>query len=220
MPIEADPRRRKARRTQAERSAETRARIVAAATECIAQLGFSNATMFSIAHEAGLTWGAMQHHFGDKDAILDAVIDRGVEEFTRRMEGLREAEPDLERRIRAFTERAWVIFKGPTYRTILDILLHRREKTQRIAAALTKLWARIFGDLPLSQEQQRAAQRFTFVVLSGIATESVVVPGVEACKRHFAVLERELLSMLAAPTAKRRRAGAAAPATRRRGERQ
>jgi len=189
------PRRRR-RRTQAERSAATCEKVVRAATDCIAELGLSNATMSRIAERAGVSWGAMQHQFGEKDAIIDAVIERSLEEFSRQMEGLREAEPDLARRVRAFTERAWVIFNGPTYRAILSILLQRREKTERIATVLTELWAEIFGGLGLTDEQQFAAQRFTFVLLSGIATESVVVPGAGSPESHFAVLERTLLELL------------------------
>jgi AcrR family transcriptional regulator len=184
------------RRTQAERSAETRARVVRAATECVGELGYAGATTARIAERAGVTWGAMQHQFGDKEAIIDAVIDHTLEEFARQMGGLREAEPVLGRRVHAFTERAWAIFERPSYRAILSILLHRREKTERIAAVLTKQWVAIFGDLRLSPEQQFAAQRFTFVLLSGIATESLVVPGVEDSRSHFEVLERNLLRML------------------------
>jgi AcrR family transcriptional regulator len=171
-------------------------------------MGFSNATMFRIAQRAGVTWGAMPYQFGDKDAIIDAVIDCSLEEFGQQMEGLRAAEPALERRVRAFTERAWGIFKGPTYRTILDILLHRHEKTERIAQVLGELWGEVFGDLEVSPEQQFAAQRFTFVMLSGIATESVVLPGIEPSKGHFAVLESTLLRLLRSPDENKRRKGA------------
>jgi len=152
--------------------------------------------MARIGDRAGVTWGAMQHQFGDKDGIIDAVIDHTLEEFARQMRGLREAEPVLARRVHAFTERAWSIFEGPSYRAILSILLHRREKTERIAAVFTNQWMEIFGDLKLSPEQQLAAQRFTFVLLSGIATESLVVPGVEDARSHFASLESNLLRML------------------------
>jgi AcrR family transcriptional regulator len=188
--------RRKSGRTQAERSAATREKIIAGATACIAERGFGNATMFNIAHRAGVTWGAMQHHFGDKDAIIDAVIDRSLREFGGLMEGVRAAEPNIARRVRGFTRRAWVAFNGPYYRVILDILLHRPAKTERIAAAFTALWTEIFGDLRLSEEQRLAAQRFTFTMLSGIATESVVVPGIEASPLHFTVLEQTLTDML------------------------
>jgi AcrR family transcriptional regulator len=184
------------RRTQAERSAETRARVIRAATECVGELGYVGATMARIAERSGVTWGAMQHQFGDKDAIIDAVIDHTLEDFARQMRGLREAEPLLARRVHAFTERAWAIFEGPSYRAILSILLHRREKTERIAAVFTEQWREIFGDLRLSPDQQLAAQRFTFVLLSGIATESLVVPGVEDARSHFVLLENNLLRML------------------------
>jgi AcrR family transcriptional regulator len=195
------------RRTQAERSAETRARVIRAATECVGELGYGGATTARIAERAGVTWGAMQHQFGDKEAIIDAVIDHTLHEFARQMQGLREAEPALARRVRAFTERAWTIFEGPSYRAILSILLHRREKTERIAAVLTEQWVKIFGDLRLSPEQQLAAQRFTFVLLSGIATESLVVPGVEDARSHFALLESNLLCMLRGGRPSPQRAG-------------
>jgi AcrR family transcriptional regulator len=188
--------RKKIRRPHAERSAETRRKILAAAAACIADLGFSNTSMLSIAGRAGVSLGAVQHQFGDKDAIIDAVIDRCLHEFNGLLTGLREAEPDLQRRVRAFTERAWVAHTGPYYRIVLDILLHCSEKTERLAAAHTKLWAEIFGDLELPAWQLLAAQRFTFMMLGGIALESVVVPGVEPAKGHFMVLERTLLSML------------------------
>ena len=202
-------RRRGERRTQAERSAETREKVVRAATECVAELGYSGATMSAIAQRAGVTWGAMQHQYGDKDAIIDAVLERSVEEFALQMEGLREAEPVLEGRVHAFVERAWAIFEAPFYKAILSILLHRREKTGRIAEVFNELWGEVFGDLGLSRLQQFAAQRFTFVLLSGIATESLVVPGVEDSRGHFGVLEANLLRMLgggASQTSKKRHA--------------
>ena len=189
--------RKKIRRPHAERSAETRRKILGAAAECIAELGFSNASMLSIASRAGVSLGAVQHQFGDKDAIIDAVIERCLQEFNGLLTGLRAAEPELKRRVRAFTERAWVGHTGPYYRIVLDILLHCPEKTERLAAAHTTLWAEIFGDLRLPAPQLLAAQRFTFMMLGGIALESVVVPGVEPANDHFVVLERTLLGMLA-----------------------
>jgi AcrR family transcriptional regulator len=203
--VPAGGNRTRKRRTQAERSAETRGRVIRAATGCVGELGYAAATTARIAERAGVTWGAMQHQFGDKDAIIDAVIDHTLEEFARQMEGLREAEPVLSRRVHAFTERAWAIFERPSYRAILSILLHRREKTERIAAVLTKQWAEIFGDLRLSPERQLAAQRFTFVLLTGIATESLVVPGVEDSRSHFSLLETNLLRMLSSGSSPRQR---------------
>ena len=62
------------RRSHAERRAETRARIIEAVIESIAEVGFHRTTAVEITRRAGVTWGAVQHHFGDKDGILLAVL--------------------------------------------------------------------------------------------------------------------------------------------------
>lgn len=46
-------------RTQEERSLSTRAKILAAATESVAELGLRGATMSAIAERAGVSWGAI-----------------------------------------------------------------------------------------------------------------------------------------------------------------
>ena len=178
--------------------------MIAAATGCIAELGYGGATMVRIAGRAGVSWGAMQHQFGEKDAIVDAVIERRLEDFRARMRGLRAAEPAIERRIHAFAERAWEDFKGPGFRVVLNVLLQRRDKALRIAEVMTGLWREIFGDLRLSEERQLAARRFAFVMLSGIATESAVTPALADTRGHFEVLESTLVRMLAGSNARPR----------------
>ncbi len=194
-PLAAGGRRRR-RRTQAERSAETQNKVIRAATECIAEFGYARATMTRIAQRAGVSWGAMQHQFGDKDAIIDAVVEHSLDAFVASMNGLREAAPVLEDRVRAFTERAWENFQGPGFQAVLNIVLQRRDKVERIAAVLGRQWSDAFSDLGLSGEQLFAAQRLAFVMLAGIATESVLIPGAPDTRMHFEVLERALVGML------------------------
>ncbi|RMF22582.1 MAG: TetR/AcrR family transcriptional regulator [Deltaproteobacteria bacterium] len=201
VPEQPAGRRRRRRRTQAERSAATREKVITAATECIAELGYAAATMTRIAERAGVSWGAMQHQFGDKDAIIDAVVERSLEGFVASMRGLRRAEPILEDRVRAFTERAWQNFQGPGFKAVLNIVLQRRDKVERIASVLGNEWSEIFGDLGLSTEQLFAAQRVAFVMLAGIATESVLIPGAPDTRMHFDILERALIGMLSGGSA-------------------
>ena len=85
---------RRSPRTQEERSLSTRAKVVAAASECLAELGFRGATMGAIADRAGVSWGAIQHQFGEKDALLDAVLEDAIRSSRKIYAGLREAEPD------------------------------------------------------------------------------------------------------------------------------
>jgi AcrR family transcriptional regulator len=62
------------RRTQVERTAESRHRLVDAAIKFLAEQGYAGATLAEIGREAGLSRGLVSHHFGTKEACMEAVI--------------------------------------------------------------------------------------------------------------------------------------------------
>jgi AcrR family transcriptional regulator len=61
-------------RRTAEDTAATRAALVDAALFAFAREGIERATLAGIAEAAGVTRGAVYHHFADKDALLGAVL--------------------------------------------------------------------------------------------------------------------------------------------------
>jgi AcrR family transcriptional regulator len=63
------------RRTQAERRASTRAALLAAARDLFAEKGFAGAGREEIVERAGVTRGAMYHHFESKEALFQAVYE-------------------------------------------------------------------------------------------------------------------------------------------------
>ena len=70
-------------RTKAERSEETRAFLVATARRLFAQRGYANVGTEEIVREAGVTRGALYHHFGGKKDLLEAVYRQVEEELTQ-----------------------------------------------------------------------------------------------------------------------------------------
>ncbi|SMF50142.1 TetR/AcrR family transcriptional regulator [Neorhizobium sp. CSC1952] len=54
--------------------AETKGKLIAAARRAFATRGYAEASMDDFTAEAGLTRGALYHHFGDKKGLLQAVI--------------------------------------------------------------------------------------------------------------------------------------------------
>lgn len=54
---------------------ETREAVLQAATDAFAEYGFANATLGTIATNAGVTAATLPYHFGDKQGLYDAVID-------------------------------------------------------------------------------------------------------------------------------------------------
>lgn len=66
----------KARRSQAQRRSETRKALLDAAREQFLRHGYGEASTVAVVQAAGLTRGALYHHFADKHALFRAVIEQ------------------------------------------------------------------------------------------------------------------------------------------------
>lgn len=73
------------RRTQAERAAETRDALIAAARPLFAAQGFAEVALETIVRSAGVTRGALYHHFADKTELFAAVFEQVEGEVAARM---------------------------------------------------------------------------------------------------------------------------------------
>ena len=73
------------RRTQAERRAATREALIAAARRLFTARGYDAVGTEEIVRAAGVTRGALYHHYGDKASLLEAVYNRIEAESTERV---------------------------------------------------------------------------------------------------------------------------------------
>jgi AcrR family transcriptional regulator len=73
------------RRRQAERSQSTRQALIAAARALFAERGYASVSAEEIVAAAGLTRGALGHHFGDKQGLFMAVFEQVEGEVTERI---------------------------------------------------------------------------------------------------------------------------------------
>ncbi|MGQ0837830.1 TetR/AcrR family transcriptional regulator [Actinokineospora sp.] len=80
------------RQPQQYRSRVTRQRLLAAAIECLAEVGWTGSTVAVVAERAGVSRGAAQHHFPTREDLFTAAIEYVTEV---RLAGLREGLPDL-----------------------------------------------------------------------------------------------------------------------------
>jgi AcrR family transcriptional regulator len=64
---------------------ETRAKLMAAGRKAFAEVGYADASMDDFTAEAGLTRGALYHHFGDKKGLFQAVISQIDAEMAERL---------------------------------------------------------------------------------------------------------------------------------------
>ena len=63
-------------RARAEMIEDTRARLIASARQAFATQGYANTSMDDFTARAGLTRGALYHHFGDKKGLFKAVAQQ------------------------------------------------------------------------------------------------------------------------------------------------
>jgi AcrR family transcriptional regulator len=186
------PARSRERRSHAVRTAETRARIIGAVLASIAERGFLRTTAVEIARRAGVTWGAVQHHFGGKDGMLIAVVEESFDRFAARLDDVPVDGASLEERAALFIDRAWEHFCSPEYLSVFEILLNTlgrddQPKTPNWQAEMFRawdtVWMRIFHDAPISRRRHRVLEHYVISSLSGLAS-TLMLEGREATIRR------------------------------------
>lgn len=124
------------RRTQEERTAETRRALVDAAIRVIHRIGYGGATTALIAEEAGVSRGAILHHFGTR-AVLMAEVIRDVFEKERAEYARLDAEAHLGHKASDWPSMLWSVLSQPSGLAVLEILQAARsdaELSQRVKA--------------------------------------------------------------------------------------
>ena len=155
------------RRTRAEMLEETRAKLVATARRAFAAQGYSHTSMDDLTGEAGLTRGALYHHFGGKQGLLVAVIEQIEAEVGARLDAVSSAAPSP---WEGFCQRC---------RTYLELALE--PEIRRIILQDARA---VFGDVP------PAAQSVGIAALEA-ALEHLMAEGIVA-RHHAGVMARML----------------------------
>lgn len=75
------------RRTRAEME-QTRASLISTARRVFGEHGYAATSMDDLTAQAGLTRGALYHHFGDKRGLLAAVVDQIDAETDARLQAI------------------------------------------------------------------------------------------------------------------------------------
>jgi len=73
------------RQTNQERSENTRTALIGAARALIVQQGYAVTSTTQIVAKAGVTRGALYHHFDDKRALFHAVVEEEAREVARKI---------------------------------------------------------------------------------------------------------------------------------------
>ncbi|MEV5576117.1 TetR/AcrR family transcriptional regulator [Spirillospora sp. NPDC052269] len=73
------------REPRQDRSRATRGRLLEAAVDCLASVGWAGTTVTVVAERAGVSRGAAQHHFRTREELVTAAVEYGTEVRMDRM---------------------------------------------------------------------------------------------------------------------------------------
>jgi len=149
------PAARPARRSQAQRSAQTRERVLEAAVRCLHEEGYAATTTLRVAELAGLSRGAMLHQFPTRvDMLLhvvSAVYEQELAAYAERLGAI----PDPAERLKRLPQVVWAVLSRPAGVAVLEIMQGSRSDPV-LAERLKPLQMRIETD-SMRQAAQIAA---------------------------------------------------------------
>lgn len=163
------------------KSEQTRAIVLRAAIDCIYEDGFNAAHTNRIAEQAGVSWGVLQYHFGDKSGLLQAVLDLIFGEFKQALNDTDLAHAELEQRIEKLIDVVWSLVSKPEHRVSMAILrnagrgdaasIDGEKIIQMWSVEIGKLWNTLFSDMAKKPVNSNIAKRLMFASLRGLADE-------------------------------------------------
>ena len=115
------------RRTQAERRAATREALLDAAIDCLVDEGYAGTTTRRIAERAGVSLGALQHHFASKVELLGQVRRHITTKWAEEL--LAKVPPStvpIQERNERLLDDAWESYKGRYFQAALELVVAAR----------------------------------------------------------------------------------------------
>ena len=109
------------RMTQAERTARTRAKVLATAIDCLHAEGYAATTTSLVAQRSG-SRGAMLHQFPTRADLMLAVVEAAFEEEMDLYDARFGAIADPKERVLAIPEAVWETLSRPAGVAVLEIL--------------------------------------------------------------------------------------------------
>lgn len=195
------------RRTQHERTARTRAKLLDATVESLLEVGYAQTTTRRIAEQAGVSAGAQAHHFPRRVDLVVAAAEHIVEQ--RIDEGRRRAERITgppEQRLRELLDLMWADFSSPIFAVFLKLWVAAADEPElydglvagerRLARAITDLAIESLGELA-AREDAEGKLLLIFSACRGLALTEQLEPRERRRRDQWPRLREELLVALA-----------------------
>ena len=187
--------RKRVRRTQEQRTADTRAALFAAAVTTIDRLGYAGANNASIADEAGVSRGAITHHFTTRAAFMAEVVRWVFDQETVIFRDLMD-EAHVGSRVSDWPALLWDVFSRPSGVAVMEILVASRSDPELAAlvlpmqAEVERTGAANFLQTIGGQQLDMAAIRLVVWAIRGMTMGRTFIDDPDGMKQAVALFSR------------------------------
>lgn len=181
---------------QEERSHRTRNLVLQSTVELIRKEGLSSASPVKIAQHTGMSWGAVQHHFGSKEQLLRKIVLLSRDQFTEAVAAQDYAGLDLEQRISLFVDCTWQHYQSDVFLASVEITFWHRNNGIVVASDISQDDGRtvalaratvekVFAGTGAKTEKLMEANVYMHCVLTGLAFHDILSGCNGQLRRHL-----------------------------------
>jgi AcrR family transcriptional regulator len=169
---------------QAVRRAKMRERLIEATLDSLMEIGYHRTSTTEIVRRAGVSRGALVHHFACKADLIAAASEKMLDDANREIEDLaaRLAKTDIT--LNDFMHHLWDKFSGRLFYITLEYVTAARTDEElrlklapvvaRFHGALDTIWRRFFKKSRLTRTQVDMILNMTLCLLRGMGVQTVL----------------------------------------------
>ncbi|MGL4635273.1 MAG: TetR/AcrR family transcriptional regulator [Beijerinckiaceae bacterium] len=166
------------------RTESMKERLLEATLKVLESKGYLRANIADIAASAGVTRGAVNHHFRDKDDLVSSasrlMLNTAAKEISKLAEEVSGGRMSLD----DFLDVLWKMYRGRLFMVTLEFMTEARhneplrtelrEHVRHFHDALDAIWVRFFENSGVDHEQAKIALNTTLCLLRGMGLQSVL----------------------------------------------
>lgn len=206
------------RLTQDMRSARTRRKILEATLDAIHEDGFQRASTTEIVRRAGVSRGALLHHYPAKELLIAAAVEHLLEAEIADIRKVAAAYAEKQLSIDDFIDDMWRRFSGRLFMITIDFLASARTDAAlreavipvslRFHRSLNEIWSSFFVNKTTAPHKVQVLLNTTLCLMRGMGIQTIV----REDPRYFAEMQeawKEILRALLSEEEARQRPGTA-----------
>jgi len=194
-------------RTQEERSQETRAKLIEATLDCLYEVGAARTSTNMVAERAGVSRGALTHHYASKEDLLADAVDHHLHDATDDIRSLAEDVRAQVLDFDGFLDRLCEMFLGRLLIIALEHIAEARHnehlKMRLVAvvrdfhAELDSIWREFFSSADMTDTDVETSLDMTLCLFRGMGLQTVLRDDPAYYARLLAAWKRQIRLIVA-----------------------